>query len=141
MDVSDFVDFASKTQGRQARYGKAWEEVPCVAITTTGLTFNAACTVLGIEVGKRIFLKLDRIRRVLLLKLVQNGEGETGSYKIQRNEHKADLTRPTLHVTSKDLAKTVADCRGRAYRARLEPQHPLFGRIIAVLLSDSNRSE
>jgi hypothetical protein len=128
-------EIRAKATGRGMPYGHQWFEVPCVAVTKQGLTLNAMyCDVFEIEPKSRVFILFDRERHAIGIRKSVNGEPIDGSYTVTRNTGKSN--RPTLTIACADLAKRIADCRGMAFRARLNPSE----RVVEVLLDQSNQT-
>lgn len=129
-------EIRSKQAGRSLLYGKQWAELPCVAVTKQGLTLNSAySSVFDIQAKARVFILFDKERRAIGIRKAVNGEPIDGSYTVSRNPGKS--TRSTFVIPCGELAKRISDCRGKAFRAHLNPSE----RVIEVLLDPSNQSK
>ena len=124
--------------GRGARYGQEWWDVPAVAINKTGLTFNQKFQeCFDCRVGTRIALSFDKEGHRLGFK-VANGDAPlpgAGILRLAGKSCKGSKGRALLLACKGGLGTRVIDCIGYAYRAHLNAGE----RVIEVSLDPSNR--
>lgn len=119
--------------GRNVRV-QGWIQFPAVAFTKHGITFNLPfLAAFGLRRGNRIMFGFDLLSRKLGIKILAQGDPVECGYKVQANA--ASLDGHTLNVACKGLVTTLpADCRGRSYRAQLNPGE----RVIEIDLTPQN---